>query len=62
MPERGSFSDKFKENAKKGGLAAALVGGGLYLVSSSGLGLALMIGGGGTYGGVKYLESRSGKR
>ena len=60
--ERGSYTDRIKETAKKGGIAAGIAGGVLFLVSGSGLGLALMVGGGGTYGGVKYLENRGGKK
>lgn len=62
MPqERGSYTDRIKETAKKGGIAAGIAGGVLLLVSSGGLGLALMIGGGGTYAGVKYFENRGQK-
>lgn len=50
----------FKEKAKKYGVIAGIAGGALLLVSS-GLGLVLMIGGGGTYAGVKYFENRGQK-
>lgn len=50
----------FKEQAKKYGAIAAVAGGAILLVSAS-WGMVLLVGGGGTYAGAKYLENRSGK-
>lgn len=58
---RAEGEPSFKEKAKKYGAIAAVAGGAILLISSSGLGLALFLGGGGTYAGAKYLENRSEK-
>jgi hypothetical protein len=50
----------FKEKAKKYGVLAAIAGGAILVVSAS-WGMVLLVGGGGTCAGAKYLESRSGK-
>ncbi len=51
----------FKEQAKKYGVLAAVAGGAILVVSST-WGMVLLIGGGATYAGAKYLENRGGKR
>ena len=58
MPERGSYTDKAKEVVKRGGIYAGIAGGALFLVSGSGLALAVSLGGGAAYYGAKRLEGK----
>lgn len=56
MAEREQKS--LSERAKKWGIIGALVGSVVYFVSSSGVALAVGIGGGAAYAGGKYLEGK----
>ena len=48
----------FKEKVQKYGLIAGIGGGLIFLISASGLALAVGLGGGGAYFGAKSLEGK----